>query len=70
MAAPSWPELRDAMHGRIDLRSLSEARVRHWQKYGGQMELAAGAMGRPGVNQWLRANPDAAQEVAAQAGTQ
>ena len=62
-------ELRDAMHGRIDPRSLSEARVRHWQKYGSRMELAAVGMGLPGLNEWLRANPGAAQEVAAEPET-
>jgi hypothetical protein len=57
-------ELRAAMHGEIDPRSLDEDRVRHWQEYGRNIESGAVAVGQPGIKEWLGANPDAAQATA------
>lgn len=57
-------ELRAAMHGEIDPRTVEEARIRHWQKYGRGIESGALAFGQPAINDWLRANPEAAETVA------
>jgi hypothetical protein len=57
-------ELRATMHGEIDPRTVEEARIRHWQKYGWGIEATAVSLGRPGVTEWLRENPDARLHVA------
>ena len=57
-------ELRAAMHGEMDPRSVEESRVRHWQKYGRGIEAIAIEMGQPALNPWLRENRDAMREVA------
>jgi hypothetical protein len=60
-------ELRAAIHGEIDPRSLEEGRVRHWQKYGRGFDHAALALGQPNIKDWLRANPEAPLDVAERA---
>jgi hypothetical protein len=60
--------LGDAVHGQRDPRSLDQASVRHWQRYGWKIEAAAKMMGRPVVNEWLASNRGTARQVAARAG--
>lgn len=60
-------ELKAAIHGEIDPRSLEEDRVRHWQKYGRNFDRAASTLRHPSIKQWLRANPEAALDVAERA---
>lgn len=57
-------DLRAAAHGELDPRSVNEARVRNWQKYGWNMEATAKAFGQPVVNDWVAANPEGATAVA------
>jgi hypothetical protein len=57
-------ELRAAMHGEIDPRSVEEARVRHWQKYGRGIEAIAVGMGRPALNTWLGENRAMVRKIA------
>jgi hypothetical protein len=47
-------ELRSAMHGEADPRSLDESAVRHWQREGLIYEGFAVKSGRPAINTWLR----------------
>jgi hypothetical protein len=60
-------DLRESMHGVIDPRSVEERAIRHWQKYGREIERVARRFGKPALNRWLHENPEAASEVAQRA---
>jgi hypothetical protein len=68
---PEWVEdgegilndLRAAMHAELDVRSLDERRVQHWQKYGRGIEGVLVTRGVPSLLVWL-VQPGSRERVA------